>query len=479
MKRFIALSLAIVLFAINSITVNACDENQVNNYVTEIIFGDEATSYSSNDDVKMLLNALYLCCEQANNQGQEKIDYLKLRKVSKIPTISDINVSESALNDCAHICWENEYPTNKKARLSRKRILQNTVNKVFDFGTFNNLFGSETGQCNSFAALLYYSHILSDYLADDPEATEINIKGKAIDAYCGQAYTEINGGRPQFTASLKQLKESYASYSSLDEYGRCGVAFALLGTDIMPPAGSRQEIGMIKPSGWSQEKYPGLVNSEPPFLFNRCHLIAHQLAGNDGKDNLITGTRYLNVIGMKPFEDKVAEYISNTGNHVLYRATPVFDGDNKVASGVQLEAYSVEDAGKGISFNIYCYNVQPGVKINYASGKNESLDKIKDSSSAIPFVVSNPSDSNPDLIYEVNKHLAILFEYQKNSSNYNAMIGEINSIANEARSLGTIDDNPAQTYIKMKNCEYRYYETLRRYVPIMLKNEDFYKSKFG
>lgn len=481
MKRFWTFFLAIVLLFANSVTTYACDEKQSKHRVAEILFGDDALSYSSDENAKMLLDALYLCCEQSDSQGKDKIDYLKNKKVSKIPTVDDINIKNNELIECSHISWEYEYLYNKKVRDNRKKLLQNTVNKVFDFGTINNWFGSETGKCNSFAALLYYSHILSDYLADDPEDTETSIKGRTVSSYCGQAYIEINGGRPSFSASQKKITESYVSFSSLDSLGRCGVAFAVLDYDTMPPSNSRQDIGMIKPSGWNQEKYPGIVNSDPAFLYNRCHLIAHQLAGNDEKNNLITGTRYLNETGMKPFEDQVAQYIKNTNNHVLYRATPIFDGDNKVASGVQLEAYSVEDAGKGICFNVYCYNVQPGIDINYISGKNELADKIYDVGNAIPFAVNNPSDDNPDLIYEMNKHLEILFGDQKdsNSSIYTMLMGDINSIAYEARSLGKIDEKPAQKYLKMKECEYKYFQTIKMYVPMLLKNEDFFNKTFG
>lgn len=481
MKRLLTFLLIIVLLVTNTSTVYACDESQSNNRVLEILFGDDALVYSSDDNAKMLLTALYLCCEQSDSQGQDKIDFLKNKKVRKLFAISDINIKNNELIECSHISWEQEYLVNNKVRTNRKKILQNTVNKVFDFGTFNNLFRSEKGECNSFAALLYYSHILSDYLADDPESTEVNIDGKFVPSYCGQAYININGGRPLFTASQKEFSESYLEFSSLDSQGRSGVAIAVLGGDTMQPSNSRPYIGMIKPSGWNQEKYPGMINSEPAFVYNRCHLIAHQLTGYNEENNLITGTRYLNEIGMKPFEDKIAQYIKNTNNHVLYRVTPIFDGDNKVASGVQLEAYSIEDSGKGICFNVYCYNVQPGIKINYLTGKSEKADVIYDEARAIPFAVSNPNDDNPDLIYEMSKHLEILFANQKeaNSSIYTTMMGDINSIAYEARSLGKLDEKPAQTYIKMKKCEYEYFNTLKMYVPILLKNEDFFVSEFG
>lgn len=477
MKRFFPIFLVIVLLIVNNITVNACNETQSDDYVLDILFGDGAINYSSNDDVKILLDAVYLCCEQADNQGQEKLSYLKDKKVKGASTLSSININNTELIDCAHISWDTDYLLNKKVRTNRKKLLQNSVNKVFDFGTVNNLFGSEKGQCNSFAALLYYSHILADYIADDPDLTNTIIKGKQISSYCGQAYVEVNGNRPSFTTEQKKNKESYTIFSSLDSYGRCGIAFAVLGPDTIAPPNSRDDIGNIKPSGWNQEKYQGIVNSDPPYIYNRCHLIAHQLANNDEENNLITGTRYLNEEGMKPLEDKVAKYINETGNHVLYRATPIFKGDNKVASGVQLEAYSIEDAGK-LSFNYYCYNVQPGVEINYATGKNEMADVIYNAQGALPFAVSNPSDSNPDLIYEMNKHLSIIFT-NHSDVNYVIMMGDLNSIAYEARSLGNLNEKPAQTYMKMKECEYKYYQTLKLYVPLLLNKENFFRSAFG
>ncbi len=184
-----------------------------------------------------------------------------------------------------------------------------------------------------------------------------------------KSYVEVNGNVPFFKDN-EYVTRSVENYAKLDSLGRCGTAYAILGKDTMPE-GERGEIGMIKPSGWHQAKYAGIVNSTPPYLYNRCHLIGFQLAGENANErNLITGTRYLNVEGMLPFENRVADYIKSKGNHVLYRVTPKFDGDNLLASGVLMEASSVEDKGKGLSFCVFCYNVQPGVKINYKDGSN-------------------------------------------------------------------------------------------------------------
>lgn len=184
--------------------------------------------------------------------------------------------------------------------------------------------------------------------------------------YSGEAYIELNSNVPNFKKS-DLTKKAFEIYSDLDDMGRCGAAFANVCTDTMP-AEERGAIGMIKPSVWQTVKYD---NVDGKYLYNRCHLIGYQLTGeNANEQNLITGTRYLNVEGMLPFENKVAEYVDNTDNHVLYRVTPVFKGDNLLASGVQMEGYSVEDKGEGICFNVYCYNVQPGITIDYSDGSS-------------------------------------------------------------------------------------------------------------
>lgn len=191
-----------------------------------------------------------------------------------------------------------------------------------------------------------------------------------VPAYSGNAYTVINDNVPFFTeADLQKAADSYESYSDLDSLGRCGVCIASVGEDIMPTE-ERENIGQVKPTGWQTVKYNGIVDGN--YLYNRCHLIGYQLTGeNANEKNLITGTRYLNMDGMLPFENMVTDYVKSTGDHVLYRVTPVFEGDNLVASGVTIEAESVEDNGAGLLFNVYVYNVQPGVSIDYASGKSE------------------------------------------------------------------------------------------------------------
>ena len=179
--------------------------------------------------------------------------------------------------------------------------------------------------------------------------------------YSGDPYVAVNDNVPYFTED-DYTTNSFESYSDLDALGRCGVAYACVGSDLMPTE-DRESISSVKPSGWINVEYDG------QYLYNRCHLIGFQLTGeNANEKNLITGTRYMNVDGMLPFENLVADYVKETNNHVLYRVTPVFEGDNLVASGVLMEAYSVEDSGEGVTFCVYAYNVQPGITIDYATG---------------------------------------------------------------------------------------------------------------
>lgn len=210
---------------------------------------------------------------------------------------------------------------------------------------------------------------------------------REIPAYFGTPYTEVNGNKPYFTEA-DLTTQSFETYSELDSLGRCGVAYANVGQDLMPTE-PRGEIGAVKPTGWHLVKYD---NVDGKYLYNRCHLIAYMLAAeNANPQNLITGTRYLNVQGMLPFETKVCDYVKNTGNHVLYRVTPIFDGDNLLADGVLMEAYSVEDAGEGISFCVFAYNVQPGIGIDYATGDNWAEDSGTYQSTAASVTVETPA----------------------------------------------------------------------------------------
>lgn len=207
------------------------------------------------------------------------------------------------------------------------------------------------------------------------QAENVSVMSVAdVPEYSGEPYVAINGNEPSFTEE-EMTAQSYETYSDLDSLGRCGVVEASVGKDLMPTE-KRGSISSVKPSGWINVKYDHV---DGKYLYNRCHLIGFQLtAENANEKNLITGTRYMNVDGMLPFENMVADYVKETGNHVMYRVTPIFEGNNLVASGVEMEAKSVEDDGEGVSFHVYVYNVQPKVEIDYATGKSWESDKNRE-----------------------------------------------------------------------------------------------------
>lgn len=221
------------------------------------------------------------------------------------------------------------------------------------------------------ADVLQDQSLETDVLQDQPlkaaAEQEVSLSLSEIPAYSGSPYVELEGNLPSFTTE-EITTESFEEYSDLDNLGRCGTAYANICRELMPEE-DREGIGHIRPSGWHTVKYPEVIKDN--YLYNRCHLIGFQLAGeNANEKNLITGTRYFNVDGMLPFEDRVAEYVRESGNHVLYRVTPVYDGSNLVADGVEMEAWSVEDSGKGVCFHVFVYNVQPGIEIDYATGES-------------------------------------------------------------------------------------------------------------
>ena len=208
--------------------------------------------------------------------------------------------------------------------------------------------------------------------------------------YTGSPYTVISGNVPDLSES--DAEGVTESYSPLDSLGRCGVAMAVVSPEIIPTE-ERGSIGMVKPSGWHTVRYDDLVDGK--YLYNRCHLLGHQLTGeNANEENLITGTRYMNVEGMLPFEDEVADYVERTGGSVLMRVAPVFVGEELVARGVHMEALSLGDGGQGISFNVYCHNVQPGVSMDYATGESWRSDQQEAASSspqAMDYVLNTSS----------------------------------------------------------------------------------------
>lgn len=223
----------------------------------------------------------------------------------------------------------------------------------------------------------------------EANAIQDDIQLDDIPDYSGEPYVSVNHNEPTFSEE-EMTTTSFEYYSPLDDLDRCGTTEACIGTDIMPDE-ARGDISDVKPTGWINKQYS---NVEGKYLYNRCHLIGYQLtAENDNERNLITGTRYMNTEGMLPFENEVAEYVKDTDNHVMYRVTPVFEGDNLVASGVHMMAESVEDQGKGVSFNVYVYNTQPGIDIDYKTGDSH-LDSTSET--------SDDSVLEPDYILNTN-----------------------------------------------------------------------------
>ena len=264
------------------------------------------------------------------------------------------------------------------------------------------------------------------------ESTTISLA--SIPAYSGNPYVTLNGGTPDFSSS--ELKtQSYEYYSELDKLGRCGVVHACVGRDIMPTE-ERGSIGMVKPTGWHTVKYDCV---DGKYLYNRCHLIGYQLTGeNANEQNLITGTRYMNVDGMLPFENIVADYVKETGNHVMYRVTPLYKGNNLLANGVQMEAYSVEDDGDGICFNVFVYNVQPQITIDYATGESH----LSNSSST---VTPEKDTQKKEATYILNKntkkiHLPSCYSVDQMKE------------SNKKYYTGDIEDLIDQGYSRCKNC---------------------------
>lgn len=224
------------------------------------------------------------------------------------------------------------------------------------------------------------SNETSDKLADTP-STSYDLK--SIPEYSGEPYVTIHDNVPFFLEE-ELTTDAFETYSELDDLGRCGTAYANICEDIMPTE-KRGKIGMIKPSGWHTVKYTGIDGN---YLYNRCHLIGYQLsAENANEKNLITGTRYLNVTGMLPFENMVADYVNETGNHVLYRVTPIYNQENLVADGVLMEAQSVEN--DDLAFCVYCYNVQPGIEIDYHTGDSKSSETEQPSKTSEDLYVLN------------------------------------------------------------------------------------------
>lgn len=230
--------------------------------------------------------------------------------------------------------------------------------------------------CTSLIAVLLASLFGCASLSQErPQEDAVTITIDEVPVYSGDPYVVINDNEPSFSSEELE-SDSFESYGELDDLGRCTIAFANLSSELMPQ-GERGSIGQVKPSGWQTVRYDSV---DGKYLYNRCHLIGWQLSGENANErNLITGTRYMNTEGMLPFENMVADHIKETDGHVLYRVTPIFVEDELVARGVQMEAYSIEDAGASICFNVFVYNVQPGIEIDYSDGSSRLSETVDES----------------------------------------------------------------------------------------------------
>lgn len=275
-----------------------------------------------------------------------------------------------------------------------------------------------------------------------------------VPAYSGKAYTSVNGNVPYFSAA-ELTTQSFETYSDLDSLGRCGVTYACIGKDLMPTE-ERGSIGMVKPTGWHTVRYDNLVDGK--YLFNRCHLIGYQLTGeNANTKNLITGTRYLNIEGMLPFENMVADYIQETNNHVLYRVTPIFEGNNLLANGVLMEGYSVEDKGAGVSYCVFAYNVQPGIEIDYATGESKLADGAQQEEQKTATVTPTPSPE-PEKQEPVTRSEASQADYILNTNTKKFHYPTCSSVndmkeKNKQEFFGTRDETIALGYSPCGRCK--------------------------
>lgn len=285
-----------------------------------------------------------------------------------------------------------------------------------------------------------------------------------VPAYSGEPYTAVNNNEPYFTSD-NLTTEAFENYSELDALGRCGVAYANVCLETMPTE-KRGSISEVKPTGWHSVKYD---NVDGKSLYNRCHLIGYQLtAENANQQNLITGTRYLNVDGMLPFENMAADYVKETDNHVLYRVTPIFTGDNLVADGVLMEGYSVEDEGDGICFCVYAYNVQPGITIDYATGdswlssEKGNSDSSSGGNSAVSQSAADKSGTQQaavqtESVKETSAPVSTGTEYILNTNTKKFHYPSCSSVkqmkaSNKKEYTGSRDDLIAQGYDPCKKC---------------------------
>ncbi len=301
------------------------------------------------------------------------------------------------------------------------------------------------GAGNLASAAPSQSSTLTPTPTSSPAPTPIPFDLSSIPAYSGSPYVSVNGGQPNFSEEDK-FAEVFEIYTPLDSLGRCGVAFANICTELMPTE-ERGDIGMVKPAGWHIQRYDDLIDGK--YLYNRCHLIGYQLAGeNANVENLITGTRYLDVKGMLPLENQVAEYVKSADHHVLYRVTPIYEGDNLLANGLLMEAYSVEDDGAGVCFCNYVYNVQPYIDIDYATGESSVSPNAPSPTSeptANPTPEPEPEQDGTEVDYIANTNTG-KFHYP-----YCSSVNKMKE-SNELPFIGSRDELTAQGYVPCKKC---------------------------
>ena len=467
------LIVCIILCLFQMSDVYACNKELSSSILSQFLFGELDQSRTKTADYQYLTSALYLCSEQCDGSGAEELKVVNRKPFSDI-SMEEINVSSEQLFETSHTLWTYESQQTAEAQKNRKDLLRDAVNRTFDFGFFNRLFHKTTAKSDSFAAILYYAHILCDYLQYDPSESFAVINGRAVRGYTGEKYTMISE-EPDFTDADKSETESFYYDTPLDEYGRPGQVFARISYEDITSYGPREKISKIKPTGWKNTKYPDRITSED--LYNRSHLVAHSLAGKDNEQNLITGTRYMNE-AMEEYESWIRHYMErHPKNHVLYRVTPIFRGDNLLASGIQVEAYSIEDQGKGLCFNYFFYNVQPGIEIDYKTGENYEREDVQDNETIVPFVTLD--DRDPDLISEFRHYLEILLEDENESSEYQAMMQELDELHLEGRKLAESDAKKARRYIKTKEYEHQLFTILKTHLPKLLRHEPFFKPLLG
>lgn len=325
---------------------------------------------------------------------------------------------------------------------------ENQTNKIEEDASETVLYSSDEKDTDeiTFQSESVYEISTEESTSNNSKKAKANrgVKLSNLPKFDNEPYVIINNNEPIFSKS-ELTDDSFESYSILDSLGRCGVALACIGKDIMPIE-KRGSIGMVKPTGWHTVKYDFV---DGKYLYNRCHLIGYQLTGENANErNLITGTRYMNVDGMLPFEDMVADYVKETNNHVMYRVTPVYKGKNLLASGVQMEGYSVEDNGKAISFNVYCYNAQPGVRIDYSTGNSSSNGKIDQETTKNKTVIAKKGNSSSSFgstqyILNLNTHK---FHYPDCGS------VKLMSESNKGTYTGSREDLIQQGYEPCGNC---------------------------